>query len=210
MCRKSSEKNFIAYSKIELLLNTMSIVPKSKSRSSPKRGGDFFNGRGKQLMWGYAVVALVVSFILYLVARVQFDRVNAWARVPALFANPTLMLIFVFLSLLLAGYTTGVAAGKLSDSQGVVCQALFLGVGLLVIIVAYLTYRSNNFLGAFYLAILATVLLLVHMMHVYRVDPMLGLLDVPLLAVMFVAMFMLWYMADESSDNIPKAIPVYE
>jgi tryptophan-rich sensory protein len=162
-----------------------------------------------QRFWTLGIVAVALFVCLWLIARENYEDVHAWARVPNFLANPVILGLLVLVSLILAAYATAVGMGTNDQKKRVYVPVLFLAVGVIVAIVAYLTYRLYNFAGAFYLTLLALLLLMAHAYLVNEVDSMAALAVAPLFVTLFIAVYLLWYMADESSDMLVSMTPVY-
>lgn len=153
-----------------------------------------------KFLWSYMFAALIVfALILYIVWNC-FHDVNSWARTPGWIANPFTHSVFFIVALLGAAVSTGYAVRYLDTRWSVMTQALFLVVALLIIIIAVAVFRSHNFLLAFWLAILALVLLLNHTYAVSFVMPGITILNLPIIAYMALVVYYTWYMADETRD----------
>lgn len=165
-----------------------------------------------QLMWMFALAAIVVGVVAITIAQEHYADVHSWARLPSWLANPVLLALLLFVSLVLAAYATVGAYRRGNSTWRIVVPALFVGIAVIFLVTVYLIYRVHNFLAAFYLSIVVFLLALVHAYGVSlacRGNYCDVLAMVPLLVVAAVMVFLLWYMADESSDCLAVATPVY-
>ena len=186
--------------------SSSSLLPGvSQARASFATVEKFARERGT---WLLAVAAIVVVVVVYLIAREKFNEVHAWARVPSWIANPVVMFLVFLASLLLAASATGEAL-RTSNVLRKVALLMFVFVAALLVIAAQLVYRSHRFLAAFWVAIGALVSGLIHLYAVSMCSPRAATMCLPLAVVLVAMVYMLWHMADETSDNHAKATPVY-
>lgn len=156
----------------------------------------------------YTVLAVVVFAILIFVAWGHNDNVHAWARLPSWLSNTTTLGLVTLVALVLASYATTLASQRAVTRkaeftlfrQHVTVGALFVVAGLLLVIVALLVYRTYDFWAAFWLALIALIGVSVHAWLCNLVRPAYGLLVLPLVALLAVITYYLWYMASDSSD----------
>ena len=162
------------------------------------------------MLWLYVAAAVVVVVAVYLVARKTFYDVQTWARFPFWASNPLFLSVFLLAALVLAGWATAVSANGPDARMNVIVQSLFIALAVLVVIVAYLVYKSHSFLLAFYLSVLGFVLALAHGYCVVSTGNQAAVLGVvPLIVLTAVTVYLGWYVSDESSDAPASAIPVF-
>jgi tryptophan-rich sensory protein len=162
-----------------------------------------------QRFWVLGLATLVVFIALYLVARDHYADVHAWARVPNFLANPVILSLLVLVVLFFAAYATAVGAGSSNQMVRVRIVGLFLAVALVFLFVAYLVYRVHNFTAAFWLSLLLLLLTVLHYYYVMQVSRSASLAVLPLLIVEVIAVYLLWFMADESADCLAACTPLY-
>ncbi len=189
-----------------------SSTPARRARNSQKNGG--YSGPVVNLLrMGaiYAVLALVITVIVYFIARDHYAQVHAWARVPWYMANPVLLTIFLLIALLLAAAASGAAHAYGADQRlGMSAGGLFVLIGILLAVIAYLVYQTHNYVGAFYLALLALLAGVAHIGLVASVSPGYAAAVIPLALLLIVAVYLLWYAADESADVIAHSAVDFE
>lgn len=178
----------------------------SQARASVATVEKFARERGT---WLLAVAAIVVVVVVYLIARERFNEVHAWARVPSWIGNPVVMFLIFLASLLLAASATGDSL-RSSNALRKLALLTFVAVAALLVITAQLVYRSHRFLAAFWVSLGALVCGLVHLYCISMTAPRAATMCLPLAVVLVSVVYMLWHMADETSDNHAKTTPVYE
>lgn len=161
-------------------------------------------------LWLFVAAAVIAGVICITIANRSYDQVHAWGRIPTWLSNPVLLAIILLVSLVLAAHATAVAHRRGNATWRLAVPALFVFVALALVLVAYLVYRAHNFLAAFYVSLVLLVALLVHVYGVAMSAPMATVLEmVPALVLVVTVVYVLWYMADESSDCIATYTPVY-
>lgn len=170
----------------------------------------------QRAVWILILVAVILSIVVYLIARNKFHDVHHWARLPSWMTNPVLMFLFFLVAVLLAALATGrlYSSSPTESRWKYVAMLMFFGVGGILALMAYLVYQAHNFMLAFYLSLVLLVLGLVHLYSIYVLSGRaLGspyvLQCLPLVALVGTSIFVLWYMADESSSSIATVTPVH-
>jgi tryptophan-rich sensory protein len=165
----------------------------------------------QRAFWFYFLLALVGYVVLFFTIRERNQNVHAWARVPCWLGNPFVLTVIVLLVLGLAAYATAVAHGQASSMNwALTVGGTYTLILILVVVIAWLTYRSHSFVASFYLAIVAVVLSLIHFVLVWSTSKTVALLTVPLVLFLMTVLYYLWFMADESTDCNNSCGPVYE
>lgn len=164
-----------------------------------------------KLLWLASILAVVFSVIAILFAHDDYNRVHSWARTPTWLENPVILSALVIICLLLTSWATVHGFYHASPTWRMLIPALFLGVGVLFLLFTYLTYNTHNFVAAFTVAIVCLVLSLVHWWGVaYFSMRGTAWLCFPWILLNFVFVYLLWFMADESSDCLARTTPVYQ
>ena len=181
----------------------MAQVPSSTRRggnaSAPANGG--LTGAKRQAFHVYSLIAIVVVFIFYLIARHDYEYVHAWARLPSWLANPVILSILLLAVLIFAAVATALASQDASLlGLRVTLGGLFLAIGVLLVVVALLVYRGHNFCAAFWLAVLALVLGFAHLAGSFSQKPVYGVLVVPLVVALAIMVYYLWCMKETSRE----------
>ncbi len=204
-------------------INRTSASPRrggSPTRSAPvyAKQGSSSSGlanltNAKKAVWTYLVVAVLVFLLAWWIAYSKFQDVQTWAQLPAYLANPVVFGLITLVVLLLAAFVTAhVSREHLVAMRGLAVSIglLFLVIGVLLLVTAYLVYRSHNFTGAFYVALLAFVLSIGHFATAWQHRRSISLLVLPLVIYLAVAVYYLWYMADESANCLSGCSATYK
>lgn len=185
------------------------------SPSTPRSTGSINKalvaGSRDRAMWVFALLALVVVAVAVWIANGRYENVHVWARLPSWLATPFMLLVVVTVALLLAAVATAYAYRHGNATWKSVVPALFLFVAFLFLVVAFTTYRSNNFLVAFYMSLLLNLALLMHIYGVSASSPSMYVAAMlPLLFLTLTVSYVLWFMSDASSDSIHRCLPSYD
>lgn len=164
-----------------------------------------------RVMWVFALMAVVVAIVAVWIANSHYEDVHVWARLPSWLASPFLLVALIVVSLLLAASATAQAYHRGNSMWRSAVPGLFMFFAFLFLVVAFTTYRTHNFVVAFYLSLLLNLVLLVHIYGVSASSSsMYVAVMLPLLFITLTMSYVLWFMADESSDTIHKCLPKYD
>jgi len=184
----------------------------SRSQSSGSLRHVMYAAVADRLVFMYAVLAIIVAVVAILMARRDYPRVHRWAQTPAWLKNPVILGALVVVALLMTACATAHAAARAGSAWRILIPVLFLGVAVLFLIFTYLTYRTHNFVAAFAVAIVSLILTLIHLygvsLHSTRMGAVAACIPWVLLNSVFV--YLLWYMADSSSECDSHATTVFE
>lgn len=180
----------------------------SRARSpSPVRVPDILMDRAA---WVFYLTAVVVFVVIWAIVHNHHMDVHTWARVPSWIANPFILALLFLGAALLVTYATHQGHRASNGNWRNLIGATFFVVGIATIAVAFLVYRSHNFIAAFYVALVVAALLLLHFYAVWIHDRQSALAVLPFLVFMLVVVYFLWYMADETKDCLNVCSPVFE
>lgn len=162
-------------------------------------------------LWLASIVALIFAILAIVFAHDDYSRVHSWARTPTWLENPVILSALVIITLLLTSWATVHGFHHANYMWRMLLPALFLIIGILFVIFTYLTYSSHNFVAAFVVAVVCLVFTLIHWWGVayYSVRGA-AWLCFPWVLLNFVFVYLLWFMADESSDCLARTTPVYQ
>ena len=188
-------------------------------RESPARSLSPARGAGADVLagmfadratWVFLLAAIVVFAIIWWIVYDHHAQVHAWARIPSWIANPFILGVVVFVCVLLVAYATKRGYSASAGTWKNVIGGVFFVVGVALIAIAHLVYRSHNFVAAFWVALVVAVLVLVHFYAVWVHDRQAAMAVLPFLFVLLAIVYLLWYMADESQSCLNVCAPVYE
>jgi len=180
----------------------------SRARSpSPVKIPDILTDRAA---WVFYLTAVVVFVVVWAIVHDHHMDVHAWARVPSWISNPFILALLFLGAALLVTYATH--QGHLSSfgNWRNLIGGTFFVVGISTIAVTFLVYRSHNFIAAFYVALVVAILLVLHFYAVWIHNRQAALAVLPFLIFILVAVYFLWYMADETKDCLNVCSPVFE
>lgn len=186
-------------------------VSKSPTSGLAKSGHAFRESFRNKFLWLCVLLAVLIAVITIWMAREDYDSVHRYAKVDPWLANPILMSIVLVIVLLLAAVATAWSFHYTRANLWLLgIPAMFLVFGILWLAAVYETYRDHNFQAAFYISVAAFAVLLLHVLGMcYAASGMAVLMMVPLLVVAFVAMYVLWFMNDDSSRRVEHIVPAY-
>jgi tryptophan-rich sensory protein len=172
----------------------------SSSSKAPKKFVDSLTDRKNAIL---SVAALAVFVLLVYIVNEKYPEVHAWARLPAWLANPIVTGFLVLVTLLLAAFATAAALSASGNGgmDNAAVGVLFVLVAAALLLMAYQVYRLHNFVAAFYTAIVMFLLVLAHLYYIVKAAPAFAVALIPLGLFSATAVYLLWYMADESSAN---------
>lgn len=180
--------------------------PRSRSRSVSRSPAQAARAQAQdRLMWIYLLIAVVVFVVIYFVVAGNMHGVHQWGRVNDMLSNPLLLSLIVIIVAVLAAFATYTGHrehARLGRTPWVVTLGtLFVVIGLLLVLLAYLVYRAHSYTLAFYVALLVFVLSLVHLYGVWVVHPMVSAAVLPLVFFSLVLVYYTWYFSDEDAKQ---------
>lgn len=161
-------------------------------------------------LWAYLVAAIVVIIVVasLILGRHTAD-VNAWARLPGWLDSAGSVVLVGGAVILLAAYATflaGVCSGTYWNA-GV--GSLFLIASIALIVGVWLMYSSENFTGAFWAFLIASIATFLHLLVCFRNHQTAWIIVFPLLAVLVYLTSTTYSMMKDSSDCFDPCTPVF-